>query len=178
MTGLKTKFTLPNKVNGLRMPWFRRRQPQKASATELAAILYRLFIEEHQQFDDPAHYRVPEHLWPTYWEKMQTHREASILLVLLSRTENQPSYEPLLRAYEALIFPATPAEGAAKIKAIKNAMGTLSELSGSDRWLTWSKAWLAEIGHETEDPISFMEFSLHWATRLTILGEAVDKAWS
>ena len=60
---------------------------------------------------------------------MRIYREALVLFVLLATSQDNPDYEAILRAYEALVMPPTPTpDGMVKLEALKGAMRNLASL--------------------------------------------------
>jgi hypothetical protein len=163
------------------MAWFNRKCRLNVPSTEIANSLYKVVVEKgsEEEFDQPKKYSLPHDVWPAFIAKMRIYREALVLLVLLAKSHDNPDYEPVLRAYEALVMPPTPdLDGMVKLEALKGAMSNLAALltpSDDSRPLTWSRSWLSGVGHEEGDPITLTLFSTHWMDTYIAVRKSVDR---
>jgi hypothetical protein len=148
------------------VPWFTRDGRDKVPADQIAQSLFQVMVEEEPEPAHPKQYDLPRAFWPQFRGKMRLYREAIVLNLLLSQAQKDKRYEEVLKSYERLIFPSTPSpEGMVKLEALKHAMERISELidpGGERKPLSWSMAWLADIGHEATNPVTLTLFATYW----------------
>jgi hypothetical protein len=147
-------------------------------ASEIAYDLRKVIVEDcdSREFDQPEKYGVPETSHVHFQAKMRLYREALVLFVLLSKSNEDNKYEPVLRNYESLIMRAN--DGMTKLEALKGAMRNLKDLLNptalQERGLSWSRSWFAGIGYDQTNPINLFLFSTHWAETYLAVRESVD----
>jgi hypothetical protein len=148
------------------------------TADAIAGSLFQIMVQEEAESAPTKHFDLPEALWCEYGGKLRLYLEATVLMFLLSQAEKGRKYEEVLQAFEGRIFPRTPClEGVAKLTAVKNAMKQISELLqpvGAPKELSWSKAWLADIGHEEHNPVALMLFASYWMNAFVTVGKAMQ----
>jgi hypothetical protein len=162
------------------MGWFSRKRSHGTPASEVAESLYRVVVEEGEsgKFIQPEEYNIPINLRTLFSAKTRLYREALVLLVLLSKFQEDKNCEPILRAYEALLMPRRPTPDAmTKLEALKGAMRNLGVLvnPSEKQPLTWSRSWMAGIGYEEIDVINFTLFALHWMDSYIAVRKSVDE---
>jgi hypothetical protein len=158
------------------MGWFRRRV--RLPADDIARDLFTIMVEEEEARDNPAGFKIPPYLVPSYKAKMWLYREAIVLMVLLSQEQKDPRYEDVLRAYERrVIGPASTPEGLAKLAVLKTAMKDLSALLDpeDEKPLTWSRTWMTALGHDETNPATLGLFSMWWMDRAIAVANALKE---
>jgi hypothetical protein len=77
----------------------------------------------------------------------------------LTEKQSDVRYLGLVREFEKLIFPSSPAsEGMAKLEAVKSAMKNIDELISEKKELTWARSWFSGIGHDETNPATLIMF--------------------
>ena len=146
------------------MSWFRRQRLTADEVAEIAEILYRGCVEDEMETLEPSYFTIPDALCSAYVAKAKLYRQATLLYSLLGKSRTDPSYEPLVRACEARIFPAKPSEGLQKLGAIKDAMCEIADLAdpANEKRLSWSAKWLAGIGYHNPNVANVALFGIAW----------------
>jgi len=175
------------------MAWFARDRRQKVPSHEIAEDLFHVMVEEEprciaegvflvaEEDPDPTQpgIRLPRTLWPQFRARMRLYREATVLMVLLSKAHVEPKYEEVLKSYERLIFPVRPTPDAiAKQEALRAAMQDISQLvdpQGDRKALSWSAAWLNGMGHAEINPINLSLCGLYWMGNYTAVAGALKE---
>jgi hypothetical protein len=136
--------------------------------------------------DDPQaapeffHLDLAKAVHDRFREKVFLYREASVLLVLLTRAQKDPLFEQTLREYERILFPTSPETpaGATRLQAVKAAMKDLQALidaiAHDGPKFTWAQDWFASIGHHETDPITNAKLSLYWSHKYVGTHETLD----
>jgi hypothetical protein len=159
------------------MAGFTRNNPQKATADEIAKSLLQVMVEEEAESGHPSQFDLPATVWPQFRAKMRLYREAVVLMLLLSWVEKEKTWEDVLKAYEMFILPDTPStEGITKLEALKGAMARLRKLfhpQGPGEEFSWSKDWMAGIGHEETNPARLMQFACYWMSDYTAVAKSL-----
>jgi len=150
------------------MSWFKKKRSLGISPILLADLLYQNWVEEDNPQAAPEQYQLPEAVHERFRQKVFLYREANVLSALLIWAKQDLLFEQPLQEYERILFPQSPRTpaGAARLQAVKAAMGDLQDLirlneqrSGE---FTWARKWFADIGHDETNPETLVQLSLLW----------------
>jgi hypothetical protein len=148
------------------MAWWKFGRRAPPSAEVMARQMYNVLVAEGVGDDlrNPDLVGFADCPNPKLMAKLGTYRKAAVLLALLSDARTEPKTEPILQAYEALIFGTTPTEhGLESMNEVKAAMLELYALAEQpEPQLAWAREWLAKAGVEEANPISLGLVCLHW----------------
>lgn len=62
-----------------------------------------------------------------------------------------------------MILPSTPTpDGMTKLEALRTAMRHINSLVSERREISWSMAWLEDIGHTETNPVTLALFATFW----------------
>jgi hypothetical protein len=150
---------------------------EEVSARDLAQGIYVIFVKgEPKDFLDkiwkyldtkiPAQQRA--NFEANFLNKMQLYSEAAALRVLITTSNNDKRYTPLLQEFEKFIFPAEVAtKDLQKLQVIKTAMAAIqNQVDNPQMAFTWARNWLKGIGHDENNLETLMIFVQLFATSM------------
>ncbi len=81
-------------------------------------------------------------------------------------------------SFEGRILPSMPThEGITKLGDLKIAMKKFSEHTqptGTPKPFSWSRPWLADIGHDEHDVVALMLFASYWMNTFATVGKMMQ----
>jgi hypothetical protein len=160
------------------MGWFMKRR-LKLDPIPLAEMLHQILAEEDTPHSVPEPYHLPESVHQNFRERVLLYRETMILMALVEQSHADPIFLPTLREYEHLLFQDGPEEAmrSGRLQAIKEAMIELADLlkPRDDPYLSWTRRWLAGIGHDETNPITLAVFLAFWMDWYAAVRESLNK---
>ncbi|GEM_PF-3568447 len=141
---------------------------QRSAPSQIARSLVERWVAR-DDFSPLPENALSASFWPKYQRKWRLYREATVLMVLLKKEQEDARYAELVKEYERLIYPSdkpTP-EALAKLEALRTAMQDIARLGGEDlrsrsKWpaLTWAREWFEELGELPRNPVDCMVFGI------------------
>ncbi len=142
------------------------KRKHKVEATELAQSLLNEFVykiagDAAKDFD----LRLDAATTARYEVKTRLYRLAAVLMALIGEERKNPRFLAVRDRIESNVFPSSPDEGASLLAEVRTAMRDLNDLlapAGQQRWMSWARAWLQDIGVEETNPVTLHLFATHW----------------
>jgi hypothetical protein len=161
------------------MSWFKKGRRLQTFPIMIAELMHQIMVEEDNPHATPETYHLPETVHTRFREKVFLYREANILLALVVRAKDDKLFELPLQEYERILFPQSPStpEGAARLKAVKDAMLDLRALMdpSDNRKLTWGREWFADIGHDETNPATLLLFFTFWSNQYSAAQGSLER---
>jgi len=139
---------------------------KKPTPRGFAEDLHKILVEDRFNDDLAQTFEIPPERVQAFRERVARYRQAVILMRLLTEAHNRKGAEEVLRAYEAIVFGARPTTiGIRNVEALKVAMVDLNRLvdpEGKPREFDWARAWFAEIGQDSYNPVTNFLLATRW----------------
>ncbi len=98
-----------------------------------------------------------------YDRKVLLYRTAAVMAILYEEKVQSPQYGKVLDELEKLVFHAgLTEESRIKLTDIKSAVSDLGDLVASNKPMSWSMAWLGDIGIDESNPVTLNFFGTFW----------------
>jgi hypothetical protein len=111
----------------------------------------------------PTEISIPADKKEVFASKVDFYKQALVLLAVICQEKEAKSYALVRACLEPILFQAaSPEEGQMIVAEMKAAMTSLQEMFASNKQMSWSMAWLADIGINATNPADLMAFGWFW----------------
>jgi hypothetical protein len=126
-----------------------------------AEQMYKEWVLKKDVWTNDRKFGVPFFSRSTFVKHSIFYKEALLLLILISKSQNDARYKPLLHAYEEVILPGEQtSRGSRKLLALNSAMRDLQQLfMEPNKSITWALTWMRRNGILSYNPIDLQLFA-------------------